>query len=210
MPFASTWISPARNFEFFGWDSKPRYLREHTAIAMGLVAALLIGIVGLSRHQNFSTKFSKRWRTQHSHHTTLDDGEGADSDDHSFARRVSWEYRNIPKPSIFPQKRREFVCLKLEIIMRNPAAFTNRQVSYQGEDTIPVGIPRCSEPDPPGPARSLWKTLWAEVGENVTIFRPIRTTNRICITTRWILSAIHSAKWHYTNQKKLMRVQGVF
>ena len=41
-------------------NPKPRYLREHTAIAMGLVAALLIGIVGLSRHQNFSTKFSKR------------------------------------------------------------------------------------------------------------------------------------------------------
>ena len=105
---------------------------------------------------------------------------------------------------------REFVCLKLEIPMRNPAAFTNCQVSYQGEDTIPVGIPRCSEPDPPGPARSLLKTLRAEVGFcDVTIFRPIRTTNRICITTRWILSAIHLAKWHAPT-KKMMRVQGVF
>ena len=137
----------------------------------GLVAALLIGIVGLSRHQNFSTKFSKRWRTQHSHHTTLDDGEGADSDDHSFARRVSWEYRNIPKPSIFPQKRREFVCLKTgNHHAKSSCPSQIARWATRVKTRFPSGYQDVQSQIPPDPPDHSGKTLWAEVGENVTIF----------------------------------------
>lgn len=195
-------------------NPKPRYFREHTAIAMGLVAALLIGIVGLSRHENFQTKFSKRWRTQHSHHTTLEIQKAVVGDEMMVKEPIRMitvlqgEFHGNTETLNFPAEK-EGICLRKKLGNLHPKsdAFTNRQVSYQGGDTIPVGIPRCSElrkccchfycPLPPDPPDHSWPLGWGWVLWHFSTDSLLR----ICITTTWILSAIHLAKWHAPTKK---------
>lgn len=224
MPFASIWISPARIFEFFGWEDSLRWESE-TKVSQR-AHCNCNGPGGGPVDRNCGTfqapKFFKEVFEK------MTDPTLPSHDPWWWWRsRFGWwqfckeSFMGIPKhteTSNFPADfGGNLFAFWLEIPMRNPAAFTNspgelpgwRHDSRSGCQDVaatstvrsPLQYRQITLEDPLG--LRLGFVMWPFFGR-------FELRNRICITTRWILSAIHLAKWHCTNQKKNDACPGSF